>query len=64
MRRRPPALWIVPAYALLLSAAGGCTDHSKSSAPAGSAGPRLTSTDPAERAAAAREAAEKYGAKP
>lgn len=42
----------------------GCNSKQPTSATAGSAGPKLDSTDPAERAAAARAAAEKYGAKP
>lgn len=42
----------------------GCNSKQPASATAGSAGPKLDSTDPAERAAAARAAAEKYGAKP
>lgn len=41
----------------------GCGDG-KSSSSTGSAGPSLDSSDPQERAAAAREAAKKYGAAP
>lgn len=52
------------AFGAALLAAQGCETKQPTSATAGSAGPKLDSTDPAERAAAARSAAEKYGAKP
>ncbi|MGC3971471.1 MAG: hypothetical protein QM775_30260 [Pirellulales bacterium] len=52
-------------YLTIAAAASGCSGDTKSSSSAaGSAGPKLSSTDPAEHAAAAREAAEKYGAQP
>ncbi len=54
----------VIAVGVALYAFQGCETKQPASATAGSAGPKLDSTDPAERAAAAREAAEKYGAKP
>ncbi len=54
----------VAAFGAALLAAQGCDSKQPTSATAGSAGPKLDSTDPAERAAAARAAAEKYGAKP
>ena len=41
----------------------GCGEP-KSPPPAGSAGPSLDAASPEERAAAAREAAKKYGAEP
>ena len=51
--------------AMLIVAAGGCSNDTKTSATAGgSAGPRLSSTDPAERDEAAKEAVQKYGANP
>ncbi|MBA4017243.1 MAG: hypothetical protein C0483_08725 [Pirellula sp.] len=52
------------AFSVALLVSQGCETKQPTSATAGSAGPKLSSTDPAERAAAAREAAEKYGAKP
>jgi len=42
----------------------GCRDEAKPTSTAGSPAPSLDSTDPAERAAAAREAEKKYGAQP
>jgi hypothetical protein len=42
----------------------GCSDGKKSSSTVGSAGPSLDAPTAEERAAAAREAAQKYGAKP
>jgi hypothetical protein len=39
----------------------GCMGDSKSPSASASAGPSLDANDPAERAAAAREAAKKYG---
>jgi hypothetical protein len=41
--------------------AGGCSSDSKSPSASASAGPSLDANDPAERAAAAREAAKKFG---
>lgn len=52
------------AFGAALLALPGCETKQPATTTAGSVGPKLDATDPAERAAAAREAAEKYGAKP
>jgi len=44
-----------------LAGSGGCSGDSKSPSASASAGPSLDAQDPAERAAAAREAAQKFG---